>query len=222
MRSARRCTTPRAVTRIVATKANGVKDVLRLHTSAGYTLDVTADHLVWRCTDRTSGRFVPAGTLRPEDQLEWHRRPSYGEAEIDARKVAEAALAGWLQSDGFVGQYASGTNRSLTIEAMTVTDAELAWVTSALDVVFPSTHRHERSVETQDAQLDCRRTRLYGEDHASLSSSVGACWRAAWTWWCQNVSTAHRFLWRRHISGVCSKQRALSRPGSRPPSWKST
>ena len=28
---------------------------------------------------------------------------------------------GWLQSDGFVGQYATGTNRSLTIEAMTVT-----------------------------------------------------------------------------------------------------
>ncbi len=152
------------VTRIVATKANGVKDVLRLHTSAGYTLDVTADHLVWRCTDGTSGRFVPAGTLRPEDQLEWHRRSSFGEAEINASEVAEAALAGWLQSDGFVGQYASGTNRSLTIEAMTVTDAELAWVTSALDVVFPATHRHERSVETQDAQLDCRRTRLYGEE----------------------------------------------------------
>jgi ribonucleoside-diphosphate reductase alpha chain len=47
---------------------------------------------------------------------------------------------------------------------MTVTDSELAWVTSALDVVFPATHRHERSVETQDAQLDCRRTRLYGEE----------------------------------------------------------
>jgi len=91
------------VTKVVATKANGVKDVLRLHTSAGYTLDVTADHLVWRATDTTSGRFIPAGVLRPGDQLEWHRRPSFGEAEIDSREVAEAALAGWLQSDGFVG-----------------------------------------------------------------------------------------------------------------------
>jgi ribonucleoside-diphosphate reductase alpha chain len=152
------------VTRIVATKANGVKDVLRLHTSAGYTLDVTADHLVWRASDEASGRFVPAGTLRPDDQLEWHRRTSFGEAEIDSDEIAEAALAGWLQSDGFVGQYKSGTNRSLTIEAMTVTDAELAWVTSALDSVFPGIHRHERPVETQDTQLDCRRTRLYGED----------------------------------------------------------
>src|SRR5580693_6919634 len=39
------------ITRIVATKANGVKDVLRLHTSAGYALDVTADHLVWRAAN---------------------------------------------------------------------------------------------------------------------------------------------------------------------------
>jgi ribonucleoside-diphosphate reductase alpha chain len=151
------------LTKIVATKANGLKEVLRLHTSAGYPLDVTADHLVWRATDAASGRFVPAGGLRPGDQLQWHRRPSFGEAEIDTREVAEAALAGWLQSDGFVGQYDSGTNRSLTIEAMTVTDAELAWVTSALDTVFPEIHRHERSVQTQDTQLDCRRTRLCGE-----------------------------------------------------------
>jgi ribonucleoside-diphosphate reductase alpha chain len=59
------------VTRIVATKANGVKDVLRLHTKAGYQLDVTVDHLVWRSTGDGSGRFVEAGTLRPGDQLEF-------------------------------------------------------------------------------------------------------------------------------------------------------
>ena len=151
------------LTRIVATKANGVKEVLRLHTKAGYALDVTADHLVWRSTGEGTGRFIPAGALRPGDKLEWHRRASFGEAEIDPQEIAEAALAGWLQSDGFVGQYSSGTNRSLTIEAMTVTSAELAWVTAALDRVFPDAHRHERSVETQDTKLDCRRTRLYGE-----------------------------------------------------------
>jgi ribonucleoside-diphosphate reductase alpha chain len=151
------------ITRIVATKANGVKDVLRLHTKAGYTLDVTADHLVWRSTGEGTGRFVPAEALQPEDKLVWCRRGSFGEAEIDPREIAEAALAGWLQSDGFVGQYSSGSNRSLTIQAMTVTDAELAWVTQALDRVFPNIHRHERQVDTQDTRLDCRRTRLYGE-----------------------------------------------------------
>ena len=150
------------VTRIVATKANGVKPVFRLHTKAGYALDVTSDHLVWRSSDRGTGRFVPAGSLKPGDQLQWHRRDSHGEAEISQYEIAEAALAGWLQSDGFVGQY-EGTNRSLTIEAMTVTDAELAWVTETLDLLLPDVHRHERHVSTQDERLDCRRTRVYGE-----------------------------------------------------------
>ncbi len=150
------------VTKIVAVKANGSKDVLRVHTKAGYTLDVTADHLVWRSTTGKTGRFVEAGTLKPGDKLEWHRRGAFGEQEFDLRDHAEAALAGWLQSDGFVGQY-SGTNRSLTIEAMTVNDAELQWVTRHLDALFPTAHRKERSVVTQDASLDCRRTRIYGQ-----------------------------------------------------------
>ncbi|TXK39327.1 vitamin B12-dependent ribonucleotide reductase [Nonomuraea sp. C10] len=150
------------LTRVIATKANGVKNVLRLHTKAGYTLDVTGDHLVWKATGDGTGHFVEAATLNPGDQLEWHRREAFGEGEIDFTEVAEAALAGWLQSDGFVGQY-EGTNKSLTIEAMTVNDAELAWVTRALDVAFPDVHRKECTVETQDTSLDCRRTRLYGK-----------------------------------------------------------
>jgi ribonucleotide reductase alpha subunit len=150
------------ITRIVAVKHNGQRPVLRIHTKAGHALDVTADHLVWKASDAVYGRFVPAGDLRPGDQLEWCRNESFGEREIRSQDIAESALAGWLQSDGFVGQYAEGTNRSLTIEAMSVTDAELAWVTSALDAVFPDVHRHERTVVTQDKTLDCRRTRLYG------------------------------------------------------------
>ncbi|MGI9084128.1 MAG: adenosylcobalamin-dependent ribonucleoside-diphosphate reductase, partial [Aeromicrobium sp.] len=149
------------ITRVLATKANGVKDVFRLHTKAGHALDVTADHLVWKSSGQGSGQFVEAGSLKPGDKLEWHRRESHGDAEITSLEIAEAALAGWLQSDGFVGQY-QGTNKSLTIEAITVTPDELAWVTKALDAVFPDVHRKERTVETQDQSLDCRRTRLYG------------------------------------------------------------
>jgi len=160
------------ITRIVVTKANGVKHVLRIHTKAGHTLDVTADHLVWRSSGVGTGRFVSAGELRVGDQLEWHRRPAFGEEEIDSRAIAEAALAGWLQADGFVGQY-SGTNRSLTIEAMTVTEAELAWVTRSLNRVFPDVHRHERRVTTQDVSLDCRRTRLYGKGLAEFVDAWG-------------------------------------------------
>ncbi|MEN3359673.1 MAG: ribonucleoside-diphosphate reductase alpha chain, partial [Mycobacteriales bacterium] len=160
------------VTRIVATKANGTKDVLRFHTKAGYTLDVTADHLVWRSTGQGTGHFVPAGDLRPGDQLEWHRRVGYGEAEIVDVDIAEAALAGWLQSDGFVGQY-EGTNRSLTIEAMTVTEAERQWVLRALDAALPGMHRHERFVSTMDTTLDCRRNRVYGAGLADFVERWG-------------------------------------------------
>ena len=150
------------ITRIEAVKANGRRPVLRVHTKAGVVLDVTADHLVWRVSGARTGRFVPAGELRPGDRLEWHRASSFGSTEITRREIAEAALAGWLQGDGFVGQY-QGTNRSLTIEAMTVTDAERGWVLDAIDTVFPDVHRHERSVVTADPKLDCRRIRLYGE-----------------------------------------------------------
>src|SRR6185437_4920219 len=150
-------------TSIVATKHNGRKPVLRVHTKAGHQLDVTGDHLVWRATSATTGSFVPAADLRAGDQLSWHRTDGLmsSNESLSSDDVAEAALAGWLQSDGFVGQY-EGTNRSLTIEAMTVTDAELRWVTAALDEVFPDVHRHERTVDTIDPTIDCRRTRLYG------------------------------------------------------------
>jgi ribonucleotide reductase alpha subunit len=151
------------LTRIVAVKHNGRKPVLRIHTKAGIPLDVTADHLVWKSSGAGSGRFVEAGTLRAGDTLEWHRAESFGHGEFDARDAAEAALAGWLQSDGFVGQYQHGTNRSLTIEAIVVTGAEREWVTAALDVVVPDVHRRESLVRTIDETLDCRRIRLYGE-----------------------------------------------------------
>ncbi|MFC4945625.1 adenosylcobalamin-dependent ribonucleoside-diphosphate reductase [Pseudonocardia sp. GCM10023141] len=157
------------LTSVVATKANGVREVLRLHTKSGHTLDVTPDHVVWKSTGSGSGRWVEAGTLQPGDSVEWHRTHSFGESVIEVAQLAEAGLAGWLQSDGFVGKYDTGTNRSLTIEAMTVTPAELDWVTVTLDAVFPDVHRHQRCVVTQDESLDCRRTRLYG---AALSDFV--------------------------------------------------
>ena len=157
-------------TRIVATKANGSKNVLRLHTKAGYTLDVTADHLVWKKTGyskksgESCGKFVEAGTLREEDRLVWKRTPLSGKSLEGSREEAEAALAGWLQSDGFVGQYESGTNRSMTIEAMIVNSEEEEWVRASLAHVFGTKHSHTREVVTQNKNLDCRRIRLYGEE----------------------------------------------------------
>jgi adenosylcobalamin-dependent ribonucleoside-diphosphate reductase len=149
------------LTSIVAVKHNGRKNVIRIHTKAGHQLDVTEDHLVWRASDGKYGAYVAAGSLRAGDKLSWHRTENWTNGSFSDADVAEAALAGWLQSDGFVGRYA-GTNKSLTIEAMTVNDDERKWVLGALDVVFPGAHRHERHVPTVDDRLDCRRNRLYG------------------------------------------------------------
>ena len=82
------------LTRVVAVKHNGRKPVLRIHTTEGQALDVTADHLVWRATGVDGGAFVEAGSLVRGDQLEWHRTMSWGEGEIGRDDIAEAALAG--------------------------------------------------------------------------------------------------------------------------------
>src|SRR4029079_5688238 len=128
----------------------------------------TPDHLVWRSSGEGTGRFVEAGTLQTGDQLEWQRIQTWGAGESSTEQYAESALAGWLQADGFVGQYDHGTNRSLTIEALTVTPAERKWVLDAVDVVFEGLHRHERGIELQRDDLDGRRVRLYGESLRSF------------------------------------------------------
>src|SRR5499427_495498 len=101
------------VTRIVATKANGVKNVLRLHTSAGYTLDVTADHLVWRANGLDSGVFIQAGALRPGDAL-LHVEPEMGGsdrrlAEIDRIEQLGSMEVYDIQTE--TGEYLSGNLR---------------------------------------------------------------------------------------------------------------
>lgn len=151
----------RGVTTIVATKANGTKEVLRVHTKSGHQLDVTGDHLVWRSQGSDTRGFVPAAELRAGDKLQWHRQESFGDGEIDLVEVAEAALVGWLQSDGSVGRDEGGDG-SLRIEVITVTPDEHAWVSEALDRVFPMLHRNVRTQVSADEQFETRRTRLYG------------------------------------------------------------
>jgi ribonucleoside-diphosphate reductase alpha chain len=81
------------VTRILATKANGVKDVLRIHTTAGYTLDVTADHLVWRASDEFEGAFTEAGGLGVGDAL-LHVEPEAGGRNRRCDEIA------WIENLG--------------------------------------------------------------------------------------------------------------------------
>jgi ribonucleoside-diphosphate reductase alpha chain len=175
-------------TRVRAVKANGDKRVFRVLLRNGSYIEATGDHLVYAVPKRRSvGSWLRVDHLRSGMRL--HLYPHRGSAddlvgplatverqaeagggtatlvraEPATRETSEAALAGWLQADGFVGQYATGTNTSLTIEFETVTEEEHDWVQRHLQVVFPDVHQHVRTFETADTTLTGRRIRLYGE-----------------------------------------------------------
>jgi ribonucleoside-diphosphate reductase alpha chain len=101
------------VTRIVATKANGVKDVLRVHTTASRVLDVTADHLVWRAADLERGEFMMAGFLRPGDRL-LHVDPEFGGSDrslLDISKIEKLGAMDVYDIQTESGEYLSGNVR---------------------------------------------------------------------------------------------------------------
>ncbi|MEK7465015.1 MAG: LAGLIDADG family homing endonuclease, partial [Patescibacteria group bacterium] len=83
-------------------------------------------------------------------------------SSVVEREVSEAALAGWLQADGFVGQYRMGTNRSLTIEFIVMTPEEQRWVEFHLERALSGIHRKVRVTNTA-AGTPVTRIRLYGE-----------------------------------------------------------
>jgi ribonucleoside-diphosphate reductase alpha chain len=159
-----------ATTRVVAVKANGRKPVLRAVLKNGNSVDATADHLVWAEVEATGkvgkGRqqWLPMGELKPGMRLLQRVNTTMDDAhKRDDRSLSEAVLVGWLQGDGFVGQYEEGSNRSLTVEFMTANEDELAFLTPHIEKIFNGFHYQVRAVETQDPALSVKRIRLYGE-----------------------------------------------------------
>jgi ribonucleoside-diphosphate reductase alpha chain len=173
------------VTRIVAVKHNGRKPVYRVRLRNGQFVDATADHVVKAVRERrTAPEWLRVDQLVPGMRMHLHPHrakvpapalvavgaagadevvelPETTEAELVER--AEAALAGWLQADGFVGQYETGTNRSLTIEFQVAGDDEYAWIAHNLQLALPDVHRNVSNVVREDGSVACRRIRLYGE-----------------------------------------------------------
>jgi ribonucleotide reductase alpha subunit len=168
------------ITRVLATKANGRKRVFRVRLRNGSFVEATPDHIVKAVAERrTEPQWLRVDQLALGMRMHLHPhrakvadpiRVAVGAGgaeellpvleESDRVAVSEAALAGWLQADGFVGQY-SGTNRSLTIEFQVATDEEYEWVIQHLDTALPSVHRKVREADTQHVRV--RRIRLYGE-----------------------------------------------------------
>ena len=61
------------------------------------------------------------------------------EAETSARQLAEAALAGWIVSDGYYGKY-NKNQKTTMFGAITINDDEYAYVTRLFDTLF-GTHK---------------------------------------------------------------------------------
>jgi ribonucleoside-diphosphate reductase alpha chain len=100
-------------TRILATKANGVKEVLRVHTTTGHVLDATADHRVWRATSLDTGEFTVAGFLRPGDHL-LYVQPDVGGSDrklLDISKVENLGPMEVYDIQTDSGEYLSGNLR---------------------------------------------------------------------------------------------------------------
>ncbi|HEX9742052.1 MAG TPA: LAGLIDADG family homing endonuclease, partial [Nitrospiraceae bacterium] len=153
----------KGTTRVVAIKANGRKPVFRIVLKNGLCIEATADHVVYALDVRRSeGEWRRVDKLTPGMRMQLSTRTVVSK-EAGAVESDEAALAGWLQGDGFVGQYQEGTNRSLTVEFMTIDKNEFSFVLDRVQRVFAGMHYHVRTVETQSADMDVRRIRLYGE-----------------------------------------------------------
>ena len=153
----------KGTTRVIAVKYNGVKPVYRIRLTNGNSIEATSDHIVLAAdTHKGPKRWRFVSELKPGMRLV-QRTDTTIEASESGRLPNEAALAGWLQADGFVGQYASGTNRSLTVEAMTVNEDEYSYVNALCEEVFAGVHSRERSVKSIDDKLSIRRKRYYGE-----------------------------------------------------------
>ena len=148
-------------TRVVAVKENGEKAVFRVELRNGVTVEATGDHLVyviangvgaWRRVDEVE----PGAALRLSTRTDVRKDSHH--AEID-----EAALVGWLEADGFVGQDGLGTDHSLAVEFTTIDKDELDFIVERVHRVFDGVHYHVRSMETRTPGLDIHRIRLYGE-----------------------------------------------------------
>ncbi|MFZ4572969.1 MAG: LAGLIDADG family homing endonuclease [Phycisphaerales bacterium] len=150
-------------TRVKAVKSNGDKPVYAIVLKNGVRIEATADHLVLAMKDRrTEGDWLRVDALTPGMRMRLSTATTV-QKDSSERDVEEAALAGWLQGDGFVGQYTEGTNRSLTVEFMTIDQDEFDFVMAGVGRIFEGVHHHVRDVESQDGELQIRRIRLYGE-----------------------------------------------------------
>ena len=145
-------------------------------------IEATADHVVKASAERRSqAEWLRVDQLQPGMRMHLHPHKAKvadpvrvtvggpgGESalelidETDRTAVAEAALAGWLQADGFVGQYQSG-HEPLARRSNSRSPARRSSCGSASTSTSPSRTSTARSREAGTESARVRRIRLYGE-----------------------------------------------------------
>jgi len=138
----------------------GRATVFRLELRSGVAIEATGDHLVWAIVNGV-GSWRRVDEVEPGAALCLCTRTEVRRPSEDAR-VDEAALVGWLQADGFVGQDGHDPD-SLALELTTIDKDELDYILERVHRVFEGVHYHIRSLETRTPGLDIHRIRLYGE-----------------------------------------------------------
>src|SRR5579883_2973444 len=151
-------------TRVVAVKSNGTKPVFRVNLFDGNFIEATADHLVLtRYAKSARPVWKRVDELTTDDSLVEKTRTTILKRTASFADVAEASLAGWVQGDGFVGQYRHGTNQSLTLEVMAVNDYELEHIGANTDFVLRDCHHRQTTKESVKGSVLITRKRYYGE-----------------------------------------------------------
>src|SRR3989441_3687627 len=177
----------KGITLVTGVKQNGVKKVYRITVSNGVAVDVTGDHVVLTSSKRrTVGTWQRVDELKIGTKLQLHAhkgivasRPLFDGSMHDSVSEDEAALAGWLQSDGFVGQYPGGTNKSLTLEFETANNQEYDFVLGRVGKVFQNAHYNVTPVKVQSPDVNYRRMRMYGETLAPFVTKYNLLDRGA-------------------------------------------
>jgi len=189
---------------IVATASNGIKPVLRLTVLGGLHLDVTPDHRVWASPPAKHGRFAwyEAGELAPGWLLIVDSRPKpFATTPLEGFDEATAAIVGWLQADGYVGQPATAT--SPIIEFETINEDEYEWIQRQIrGSPLANAHQHVREHVVQDETLQYRRIRIYGQEPYAQLANYGLTNR-------KNLACIPDQVYRSPKSVVASYLRAL-------------
>jgi len=150
-------------TKVVATKSNGVKKVYKVELRSGNYVEATEDHEIFASIKRGHpGEWKQLKDVKVGDRLHLYvDRPSNGKNGNDDQLNSEAALAGWLLSDGYVGKPPSATSNIVEFE--TINDDERGWLLQHMGLVFEDIEFNKISEETVDPKIDYIRYRAYGE-----------------------------------------------------------